>query len=435
MWERSAQRRHPVPGSASLSQREEYPANVPLRPGFRDRAHLAELQRTVGNRAVAAFLGHAQPGGRKRAVVQRYAFVAGTQIPADDPGLNPAMQAFARDNLVRNYTDRVEFGAHAAGATDYLGNLPGPASTGTWVRFSPSGTNILGENHTEVTLEHVVRAVGTRSFVYEPFSTDEMAAGSQMRTAYEAENAQRFHDFGVAHVADKRQFGGESLYPKMGFGLNLLLPYLAGTGNFDPLKAPGYTGQPVQRYLKIAWAHTKDIAAKVAQRRFPWPRPSREIRNLVREYHASQAQLDAFITGLPVDGHLGDALDTVAGRPLVALLRTFCEAFVAAMLARATNDTALTRRERRHLRRMPKTSHTNKEAVFSDWRNFHFARATAAAARRGVRYAGMGRLHLDYLTGAGLPPNSHSYDMTGSAIARFEAETTRLAGRVHAPGP
>jgi hypothetical protein len=436
MRERSARRGHLVPRPTSRSEPQEDPATaVPPRPGLREHTHLTALQRRAGNRAVTAALGHTRPGGRDGTPVQRHAFVGGAQIPANDPALNPAMQAFARDNLVRSYTDRAEFQAHAAGTTDYLGNLPGPAGTGTWVRFSPTGTNILGENHTQVTLEHVVRAVGTQSFVYEPFSTDALAAGSQMRTAYETENAQRFRDFGVAHVADKRQFGGESLYPKMGFGLNLLLPYLAGTGNFGPLKAPGYTGQPVQRYLKIAWAHTKDVAAKVAQRRLRWPRPSREIRAMLREYRASQAQLDAFITGLPVDGHLGDALDTVAGRPLVPSLRAFCEAFVAAMLARATSDTALTRRERRHLRAMPKTSRENKDAVFSDWRNLHFAHATVVAAQRGVRYAGMGRLHLDYLTGVGLPPNSHSYDMTGSAIARFEAETHRLAARATVPGP
>lgn len=438
MPERSTRRERPAVSRRSEACREqpEEPAAAPsVRHGFLTPGRLAALQRTVGNRALTAVIAGGRSGARDSVVVQRVAFVAGSQVPANDPTLDPAMQAFAADHRIRSYTDRAEFQAHAGGTTDYLGNLPGPASAGAWVRFSRTGTNLLGENHTQVTLEQVVRAVGTTSFIYEPFSVDVMPAGSQMRTAYETENAQRFQAFGVAHVADKRQFGGESLFPKMGFGLNLLLPYLAGAGNFNPLKSGGYTGQPVQRYLKIAWGHTADVAAQLAGRRFPWPRPSRELRALVREYNASRALLDGFIAGLPVDGYLGDALDTPVGRPLVPALRTFCEAFVAVMLARTTTDTGLTRQERRRLGRMPRGSHDEKEAVFEDWRNLHFAHATAAAAQRGVRYAGMGRLHLDYLRAHGLPPNSHPYDMSGAALARFEADTLRLAGRAGVHGP
>lgn len=424
-----------------LRRRPGEPPTVPvLRPGLVAPEQAAALQRTVGNRAVAAAL----TGGSLRAhaarsrasggvVVQRWAFVGGTQVAPTDPTLNPAMQAFAGDQLVRDYTDKAEFQAHAARTTDHIGNLPGPASTGTWVRFSRTGTNLLGENHTAVTLEHVVRAVGTTSFVYEPFSVDEMPARSEMRTAYETENAQRFQAFGIAGAADKRRFGGESLFPKMGYGLNLLIPYLTGAGNLAPLQPGGYVGQPAQRYLKIAWGHAKDMAAQLAQRRLPWPRPSRELRALVREFNGSRAALDGFITGLPVDGYLGDALATPAGQPLLPQLLSFAQAFVAAMLARTSTDTGLTRRERRGLGRMPRTGQPANEAVFERWRNLHFAHATAAAARRGVRYAGMGRLHLDYLRTQGLPPNSHPYDMTGADLARFESRTLGLAARVHVP--
>ena len=421
---------------------EEQPAVVALRHGLVAPQQTAALQRAVGNRALAGALA----GGRVRSpaarptptggvVVQRWAFVSGTQVPHDDATLDPAMRAFASDHLVRDYTDRAEFQAHAARTTDYIGNLPGPASTGTWVRFSRTGTNLLGENHTEVTLEHVVRAVGTTSFVYEPFSVDVMPPGSQMRRAYETENTQRFQALGVAGAADKRRFGGESLFPKMGYGLNLLIPYLTGAGNLGPIQTGGYVGQPAQRYLKIAWGHAKDVAAKEAQRRMPWPRPSRELRALAREFNASRAALDGFITGLPVDGYLGDALATPAGQPLLPALLSFCQVFVAAMLARTSTDSGITRRERRALGRMPRAGQDEKEEVFGRWRNLHFAHATAAAAGRGVRYAGMGRLHLDYLRAQGLPPNSHPYDMTGADLARFESRTLALAARVHVPVP
>jgi hypothetical protein len=78
------------------------------------------------------------------------------------------------------------------------------------------------------------------------------------------------------------------------------------------------------------------------------------------------------------------------------------------------------------------SQHEN-EAIFSKWRNLHFSHAVWDAVKRGVRYAGMGRLHLDYLVAEGIPPNSHPYDMTGKELAEFEALTNRLASSVKSP--
>jgi hypothetical protein len=421
MPERAARHEEADPVRRPEARRSEPPVGPVLRSGLRVPAQLVALQRAAGNRAVTGV------------IVQRHAFVGGVQVATDDATLDPAMRAFAADTLIRDYNDRAEFQAHAAGGTDYLGNLPGPASTGTWVRFDPAGTNLLGENHTQVTLEHVVRAVGTTSFVYEPFSVDTMPAGSRMRTAYETENAQRFQDFGVAGAADKRQFGGESLFPKMGYGLNLLIPYLAGNQPLNGLKSGGYVGQPVQRYLKIAWGHSTDVAAQVARAKLPWQRPSKELRALAREYNAVRGTLDGFITALPVDGFLGDALDNPAGLALLPPMLRFCRAFVAAMLAQAGTDKGITKAERKSLKRMPRGDQDEKEEVFGKWRNLHFAHATADAVRRGVRYAGMGNDHLRYLRGEGLPANSHPYDMTGSSIVQFETRTLALRGKLKPP--
>jgi hypothetical protein len=155
---------------------------------------------------------------------------------------------------VHSYFGQSEFADHAAGKTDYLGNLPDSStSPGTWVRFSRKGTNLLGENHEQVTLEQVAPAVGSTSFIFEPFSTDVLTPGSAMEAAYDLETKDRYADFGVGGVADKRQFGAESLYPKMGFALTLLLPYFTGENSeLDGLKAGGYVGKPTQRYLRIA---------------------------------------------------------------------------------------------------------------------------------------------------------------------------------------
>jgi hypothetical protein len=253
-----------------------------------------------------------------------------------------------------------------------------------------------------------------------------------MRTAYEAENQQRFQDFGVANVADKQQFGGESLFPKMGYGLNILIPYLAGEQPLSGLGPGQYVGQPVQRYLKIAWGHAQDVAAQVARSK-PWQRTPKELKALALAYNASRAALDGFITGLPVDGYLGSALNTPAGLPLVPQLLTFCRAFVAAMLAQASTDEGITKAERKSLKRMPRGDQDEKEEVFGKWRNLHFAHATAAAVARGTRYAGMGNNHLVYLRGEGLPANSHAYDMTAAALVQFEARTLALRGKVKPP--
>lgn len=105
------------------------------------------LQRTAGNRAINGIVGTRRRAESGR-VVQRWAFIAEKQVPPDDKKLDSKMKALAVDKLVHNYTSQAEFRNHAAGKTDYLGNLPGPASSGTWVRFDQTGTNLLGENHT-----------------------------------------------------------------------------------------------------------------------------------------------------------------------------------------------------------------------------------------------------------------------------------------------
>jgi hypothetical protein len=422
---------HPEVRSHPTSRRRTTPAmsDEPEVPGGRGRGALTPgqviaLQRTAGNRAVGSLLESAQP--HPGPVVQRWAWVAASQVRPDAPGLDSSMKKLAGDKLVHDYASDAEFKDHAAGRTDHLGNLPGPASAGTWVRFGVTGSNLLGENHTQVTLEHVMQAVGSKSFIYEPFSVDVMPAGSAMKTAYEAENKDRFKKFGVEGVADKRQFGEESLFPKMGYGLNLLVERVTGPGDLDQLKPANYVGQPIQRYLKIGWAHAKDIADEVQKLRTakkPVPAP---LESLATAFAGARVELDAFITGLAVDGYLGDALDTPDGRKLLPTLLKFSRAFVESMLARVSTDAGLTKEERENLAKMPSTTRGDKGKVFALSRNLHFSHAVRDAVGRGVRYAGMGNEHLKYLTREGLPPKSRGYDMTAKDLVDFETLTQNL---------
>jgi hypothetical protein len=435
MSKRAPRTRAASPRASGIAKTPPFLDGVPV-AGTAGRAlltsrQLGVLQHTAGNRAVGRLLRAARQD--RGTAVQRWAWVSAAQVDPADTSLDPKMKALASDKLVHDYGSDAEFRGHAAGKTDYLGNLPGPVSTGTWVRFAPTGTNLLGEYHTQVTLEHVLAAVGSKSFIYEPISVDVMPADSAMRKVYEAENKDRFTRFGIGGVPDKRQFGAESLFPKMGFALNELLPYITPPGDFADLKPGAYFGQPAQRYVKIAWGHAKDVAAEVKilkKQKKPVPAP---LEDLAKVYKATKGTLKKFITGLPVDGYLGDALDTRRGKKVLPALHRFCTAFVAAMLARAGTDTDLTGQERTNLAATPQTTDADKKAVFAKWRNLHFSHAVRDAAQRGVRYAGMGMAHLTYLNNEGLPPNSQGYDMAGKEIADFETLTKNLAASVKSP--
>ncbi|HEY1177384.1 MAG TPA: hypothetical protein VGF17_14605, partial [Phytomonospora sp.] len=253
-------------------------------------------------------------------------------------------------------------------------------------------------------------------------------AGSRMGAAYEAENAAHFATFGVAATRDKRRYGGESLYPKMAFAMNLLVPYFDGSSPLADLHAGNYVGQPAQRYLKISWGFAKDVVAEVARPPVAGrPAPSAEKRNLATVTTAQTPALDAWITGLVVDAYLGDTLDTPAHRAKLPGLLAFANALLPVLTARAGTDEGLSRAERRRLRRMPTGSQSDRETMYSLWRNLHFKHVVADAAARGVRYAGMGLAHLQYLQAENaVPRGANTFDMQGAALAGFERRTRTL---------
>ena len=362
---------------------------------------IAALQCSAGNHAVTQLMSEQRS---QVPTIQRWAWVSAAQVMPDAPGLDAAMKAFAGDKVVRDYGSMAEFKDHAAGKTDYVGTLPAASSSpGTWVRFAPTGTNLLGEDHTMVTLEHVAPAVGTKSFIYEQFATDDLSAKPAMKAAYKGENAALFTKFGVGGVADKRQFGAESLFPKIAFAFTVMLPYATGAEPLSVLKTGQYTGQPLQRYLKIAWGYAKDVADEVAALKKAKKAVPADLKALGKAYDDTKADLDAFVTGLPVDGYLGDALDTVDGKKKLPALEKFCRATIAAMIARMKTDTGLTANERKELKKMPQGTTAEKSAAFGKWRDLHFSHAVRDAVAKGVRYAGMGREHLKYLIAEGLP--------------------------------
>jgi hypothetical protein len=344
------------------------------------------------------------PGGP----VQRYAFVNETQVDKNQEDLTPRMKEMASDLLVRDYAGLDEFKSHAEKETDYLGNL----KDGTWLRFHPKGINLLGERHTQLTLLDVVPAVGAKSFIYEPLSPDDLSSAPELQKAYETENQERFEQLGIDQEKDKQQYGAESLFPKMGYGLTRALPYLKGSLDMAGLCSPKYLGQPVQRYLKIAWSYSKDIVQTVANLDKEEEAPPK-MEALAQMYSKVEGDLDGFITSLDVDGYLGDELVKIKNATLWDPLAMFAEAFVQAMEEMAQGEKRL-------------DFNKGRQDMFSDWRNLSFEDNVALAAKRGVRYAGMGQLHLDSLIKKNLTEDEHPYEMNGKDIEAFRNLTGKL---------
>ncbi len=200
--------------------------------------------------------------------VQRHAFINGKQVKKTDPIVTGAVVDFVTDAAVRDYHTADELKNHAAGQTDYLGNLRDGHNT--WLRFNPTGLNILGEMHdTDSSFKHTFRAVAGKSFISEAISSDDMAAGSHLKSAHDTQNADRFKELGIDQAKDKKSFGAEPLLPKIGFAMTSLLPYLnAGTKpppdkNVHGLTNGNYEGKIFQTMLKYAWAWGMDTKASV----------------------------------------------------------------------------------------------------------------------------------------------------------------------------
>ncbi|HZJ62102.1 MAG TPA: DUF4157 domain-containing protein [Kofleriaceae bacterium] len=377
-----------------------------------------------GKSAEAALDRYAGPGAASAGgAVQRHAFVAGKQIKKSDKIATGDAAGFVTDEVVRSYKTNDELKKHASHQTDYLGNLP----DGTWMRFHPTGLNVLGEMHTLVRLRTVVNAVGTTNFIDERLSNDDLAPGSHMAAAYETENAETFKDFGIENEPDKKQFGAEALLPKIGYAMNAALPYFIGPKKISDLTEASaqYVGQPVQRYLKIGWGYGKDIRAKVAAMQRARQTVPPKMAELARVVTLCERELDGFITKLPVDGFLGDALGP-DHYPLLPPLAIVASALVDASVEEAIGDPSSRMDDAQKKKFAGTTTGEDKGKLLSNWRNFKFEDSVKAAAGRGVRYAGMGLAHLQHLKDVGLPSNAHAYDMVDVDLTRFEEETARL---------
>jgi hypothetical protein len=333
-------------------------------------------------------------------------WVGGNKIskPDDVPVNAAATKPYVTGGAVRDFRDWDEARAFAANNTDYIGNLPGPGEPGTWVRFHQAGLNIIGEWHNYVPLVQTAAAVRARSFIYEQFAADALPADSAFKAAYLVENTALLQAFGVDLGSNLTLVGGESLLPKIADTVAELVPYFNRTAPMTDMTSGGnrWLGKPDQRYVKIGWGWAKDLASH--------PTATVAEAALAQAVNAHRAILDPFITGLPVDGYLGDPLVLHANDDKYQPLLALCQAYVPVMIERAHNDQALTGQERQALQALPTGTVGQQQEMFGLWRNLYFAKATADAAARNVRYAGMGDAHRKWLEQRNrVPANAQVY--------------------------
>ena len=401
------------------------PAGVGQQNDSHEQHADAVAARVVQGHSAEHLLDQHSGSGASGRSVQRFAFINEKQVEKPEKDFNATMKSWLADSVIRNYTDVAEFKKHSEKKTDYLGNLK---KDGTWLRFSPTGMNLLGEFHTEVVLEDVVPVVGSKSFIHEQLAADVLPAGSKIKEVYEKENKGLFKQLGIEKEKKKEEFGAESLFPKIGFGMNIAIPYFEGREPLTDLQSAGYVGKPIQRYLKIAWAFSKDNKLAVQKKQKAKEKVPPKLEALATVHKSVEAKLDKFITSLPVDGFIGDKLVKKENAALLAPLAEFAKAITESVVEMAATEKSsrLSDAERKKLSAAKSTSEAEKDKLFSQWRDFLFEDNVKAAAARGVRYAGMGQAHLDHLVKVGLEKDQHAFEMAGKDIKAFRDLTEKL---------
>lgn len=427
---------------------------VEMEPGSLTHEDAIVLQRTIGNQAVCRLMESANKNSAKlksgtSAPVQRYVFINEEQLTAEEHDGTETEIGWIGDNTIRNYEDTGEFSQHASGTTDYIGNLPAP-SEGTWVRFEPDGTNVIGENHTEVVLHHVLGAVGSKDFIHERFLDIEDTADQVPKTfqVYTADTASRDEEYGLEEKEEKRKYAAETLVPKLGYGGQLIGQYLKtrplkffrSTGNGGPEK--DHIGKVSLKVLRQMWAYAEDVVNWFGSgyEELPDTELLKWVKIFIPFYLKIKDLVDPFISELVYGEALGDTLDTNKYRDLAPLIMEFSQILGDTIYIQALEyeESGVTG-DREELLKAGAGGKTNEEkkAVLNQWRNKRFKELVTEAINGGTRYAGMGANHLEYLLTQEMPGGMHSYNLSSNAkphaptkLPGFETKTQELRQKV-----
>lgn len=365
--------------------------------------------------------------------IQRFALVEGTLQDENDPALDNNMRSFASDMNRRNYFNMEEFRDHATGQTDYIGNVFSGPYPGLWVRFPQQGLNILGENHQQLVLKDLMPAVGSTNFIGERFASDDMNMfdSPEFQSTYEELTQEEYKQMGIDQDPDKQQYAGEPLLPKMGYILDYAIQYLQSDG-MVMLNLEGYLGKPLQRYLLLAWAWSKDNLNHVARMQALGQELMPEKEVLANVHRRIAPDLDPFMNSLIPDNYLENSLGTPGYSYLLPLLREFAEAFSQMTLRMIIEDpdSGLRDEQRVNLSQGSAIPRETSQA-YSDVRNHGIYELVALAATNGVRYAGYGSSHLTYIINRGLPANSQGIFINGAELQRIINLNNMIQARIN----
>lgn len=396
----------------------------PLRSGSQELApqpYFMKQNRAILSQPPAHTIQPGQISPNASPSIQRFALVRGTLQDENDPALNNNMRSYAGDEGFRNYHDMEEFRDHAAGQTDYIGNVFSGPFTGLWVRFPQQGLNILGENHQQLTLKDLMPAVGSTNFIGERFASEDMHMfeSPEFQSTYLDLTQEEFEHMGIDQDPDKQQYGGESLLIKTGYVLHHALPYFQPDG-MDMLRLEGYFGKPLQHYLLIAWAWSKDNLDRIIQMQSLGQEVMPEKEVLAEIHRLIAPHLEPFLNTLSPDDYLENSLGLPDNVPIIPLLREFAGAFSQMTLRMMIEDTdsGLSHKQRDKLDFNRATPDQTSQA-YQDVRNHSMYKLVTQAAANGVRYAGYGSNHLTYIMTQGLPANSQGIFINGSGLQRI----------------
>jgi len=361
--------------------------------------------------------------------VQRKVFINGEEAEAQE-GWSDPMKAMANDEGVRDYTGEDEFRLHAAGQTDYLGNLP----DGTWLRFNDQGINILGEWHDGVDVFKMLPAVGSTNFIYEKFADDDTSATPRVKEAYDASNEDEARALGI-EGQDTQNHAGESMFPKFGFAVSEAIQYFANTEEMKNLRNPetsnpgSYFGKPVNNVLRVMWRYSRDLADQ--GNGLP---PAAAQFAAVGQAH--EAVLGDFLDGLVADGYIGDAvLAAEDPEALLEALRAWLGASLEAMAEKVAADFG-DEMDPDWIAELSSDDKQTRSDAFYDVRDVSLQNNIQEAADSGVRYAGVGVYHLrPYIDDPSIKPsNATLWDMANEVglnhLEQFVAKTNALRDKV-----
>jgi hypothetical protein len=253
-----------------------------------------------------------------------------------------------------------------------------------------------------------------------------------MLSIFREMNTERIENYGIGEQGDIQKFGAESIFPKLGYAFTLMPPLL-DPNNLGPLK--NYTGVFTQHALKIGWAYARDVHVHVNRRsnQNPLVRAAgrlsarRRAEDQLAATYAKQRLLADFVAGLKPEEKLGSSLDEwMAAHPrdigrLFGILRGFARDIVAVLREKVSDDPAVGLVDRMNL-----GLKRQDEAKFAHWRDVNFRESVRAAQRRGIRYAGMGSRHSEFVRRIlGEQPGLHYYALNGADYRRDLALTNK----------